>query len=87
MPCGNYQHHVVFKERLGADVTAHGGPFNERKLNLVRSQCFEYVLRITADRGDGNMRMKPDKTSKQIWQQVLADCLRGADGEPARRAT
>ena len=84
MRCRDNKNHVILHERFYAEVFPPFRPFNERQLNLAREQGFEYLIGIPAARRNFHLWIGPSKSRHEGGQQVLANGLRGSQGEFAR---
>lgn len=79
----NNADHVVFHEGLDLDVTAHRRSLDERELDAVFDKSLKHGLGVASSDGDFDSRMIFQEAGDEAWQKVLADGLRGGDGEAA----
>ena len=81
MPGRHDQHHVILHEGLNADVAALLGAFNKRHADLPRHKQLQHGIGVAASGGEAHPGLLGEKAGHQVRQQVLADCLRGAERE------
>jgi len=80
---GDDADHVVFHEGFDVDVLAESGAFDEGDLSAAVGESFEDGLGVAAVDGDFDLGVFGEEAGDEPGQEVLADGLRGGDGERA----